>query len=101
MKSKIPCEPGPAPLMKLAQATGLCGGTLVPRSLNPPPARSFCRLGSRPAFIMRSRQARVHAVDADDDHLLAGGSRRAAAAAEPVVAGAQPGGAGGRGRGRP
>ena len=54
MKSKIPCEPGPAPLMKLAQATGLCGGVLVPRLLKPPPARSFSRLGSRPAFIMLS-----------------------------------------------
>ena len=31
MKSKMPCEPGPAPLMKLAQATGLCGGMLVPQ----------------------------------------------------------------------
>ena len=26
MKSNIPCDPGPAPLMKLAQATGLSGG---------------------------------------------------------------------------
>src|SRR5437588_1622240 len=54
MKSKMPCEPGPAPLMKLAQATGLCGGMLVPRSLKPPAARSLVRLGSRPAFIMLS-----------------------------------------------
>ena len=76
MKSKMPCEPGPAPLMKLAQATGLCGGMLVPRLLKPPVAGSFSRLGSRPAFIMRFRQPRVHAVDADDDHLLARGSAR-------------------------
>ncbi len=54
MKSKIPWSPGPAPLMKLAQATGLCGGVLVPRVLNPPPARSFSRLGSRPSCIIRS-----------------------------------------------
>ena len=52
MKSKMPCEPGPAPLMKLAQATGLCGGMLVPRLLNPPAARACARLGSRPGFIM-------------------------------------------------
>ncbi len=54
MKSKIPWLPGPAPLMKLAQATGLCGGVLVPRGLNPPPARSFSRLGKSPSFIIRS-----------------------------------------------
>ena len=54
MKSKIPWAPGPAPLMKLAQATGLCGGVLVPSGLKPPPARSLSRLGSRPSFIMRS-----------------------------------------------
>ena len=40
--------------MKLAQATGLCGGVLVPRLVKPPPERSFSRLGSRPAFIMLS-----------------------------------------------
>src|SRR5271156_904747 len=56
MKSKIPCEPGPAPLMKLAQATGLCGGMLVPSSLKPPDVRSFARLGSRPSFIMLSER---------------------------------------------
>ena len=71
MKSKMPCEPGPAPLMKLAQATGLCGGMLVPSLLKPPAARSLARLGSRPASIMLSRQAGVHAVDADHDDLLA------------------------------
>ena len=54
MKSKIPCEPGPAPLMKFAQATGLWGGVLVPNLLKPPLARSFSRFGSRPAFIMLS-----------------------------------------------
>ena len=54
MKSKMPCEPGPAPLMKLAQATGLCGGMLVPSGLKPPTSRSRARCGSWPAFIMDS-----------------------------------------------
>ena len=53
-KSKMPCEPGPLPLMKLAQATGLCGGMLVPSRLNPPVARSLAKWGSRPSFIMFS-----------------------------------------------
>ena len=53
MKSKIPCEPGPAPLMKLAQATGLCGGMLVPRSLTRRGRGASPRLGSRPAAIIR------------------------------------------------
>ena len=54
MKSKIPCEPGPAPLMKLAQATGLCGGMLVRSGRKPPCLRSRSRCGSSPAFIMAS-----------------------------------------------
>ena len=29
IKSKIPCPPGFIPVMKLDQATGLCGGMLV------------------------------------------------------------------------
>jgi hypothetical protein len=52
MKSKMPCEPGPDPLMKLAQATGLCGGMLVPNSLNPPAVVIFVKFGSKPSFIM-------------------------------------------------
>ena len=48
----MPCEPGPAPLMKLAQATGLCGGMLVPSLRNPLRRASWSRLGSRPAFII-------------------------------------------------
>src|SRR6266404_9971325 len=52
MKSKMPCEPGPEPLMKLAQATGLCGGVLVPRSLKPPAAAILVKFGINPAFIM-------------------------------------------------
>jgi len=31
MKSKIPCPPGSRPVMKFAQATGLSGGSEVPR----------------------------------------------------------------------
>ena len=76
MKSKIPCEPGPAPLMKLAQATGLCGGVLVPRLLKPPLGRSFCEVGEQTGLHHAFRQPRVHPVDADDDHLLARGSAR-------------------------
>ena len=68
MKSKIPCEPGPAPLMKLAQATGLCGGMLVPNGRNPPCRRSRSRCGSSPGVHHGLRQAGIHAVDADDDH---------------------------------
>src|SRR5207253_313874 len=45
-------EPGPAPLIKLAQATGLCGGMLVPRLLNPPAELIFSRFGSSPSLIM-------------------------------------------------
>src|SRR5262245_30877191 len=52
MKSKMPCEPGPEPLIKFAQATGLCGGILVPRLLNPPAAAIFDKLGRSPATIM-------------------------------------------------
>ncbi len=37
--------------MKLAQATGLCGGMLVPRTRYPPRLRRRSRLGSLPAFI--------------------------------------------------
>ena len=65
MKSKIPCEPGPAPLMKLAQATGLCGGMLVP-SLRKPPCRAKpVEIGQQAGLHHALRQAGIHPVDAD------------------------------------
>ena len=33
MKSKMPCEPGPAPLMKVAQATGMAAVIVRPGGL--------------------------------------------------------------------
>ena len=100
MKSKIPCEPGPAPLMKLAQATGLCGGVLVPSVLKPPPARSFSRLGSRPAFIMRSDSRGSMPSMPMTITFLPRLRETWLPRAEPVVAHAQPGGADGAGGGR-
>ncbi len=35
-KSKMPWPPGSMPVMTLDQATGLCGGTVVPRRRNVP-----------------------------------------------------------------
>jgi hypothetical protein len=46
MKSKMPCEPGPAPLMKLAQATGKAKASLTKaraRSLSPRSAAQLAR----------------------------------------------------------
>ena len=45
---------GAGPVDEVAQATGLCGGMLVPSGLKPPTSRSRARLGSWPAFIMDS-----------------------------------------------
>ena len=50
MKSKMPCEPGPTPLMKFAQATGLCGGTLVPRSLEAAGRGDLREIRHQPGF---------------------------------------------------
>ena len=51
MKSKMPWVPGLAPLMKVDQATGLCGGMLVRRGEKWPVRDSFAKFGSSPAFM--------------------------------------------------
>ncbi len=38
--------------MKLDQATGLCGGMVVPSGANPPEAASFASPGMRPLSII-------------------------------------------------
>src|SRR5688572_5183841 len=45
MKSNMPCPPTSMPVMKLDQATGLCGGIVVARRRNSPFWRSRFRLG--------------------------------------------------------
>ena len=52
MKSKMPCAPGSRPVMKLDQATGLCGGIDVPSAAKPPEAASFANPGMRPLSII-------------------------------------------------
>ncbi len=96
MKSKIPWSPGPAPLMKLAQATGLCGGVLVPSGLKPPPALSLLRLGSSPSLIIRS-QSRGSMPSMPMTITFLPALRGVPPSAEPVIAGAQRRGAGGHG----
>src|ERR1035438_5623035 len=45
-KSKMPCWSGSRPVMKVDQATGLCGGMVVPSRLKLPCCRSRARFGS-------------------------------------------------------
>ena len=79
--------------MKLAQATGLCGGVLVPRLAETSAGPELLEVGKQAGLHHAFRQAGVHPVHADHDHLLAGTPRDVAAAAEPVVPHAQPRGA--------
>ena len=74
-KSKMPWPPGSRPVMKVDQATGLCGGMVVPRRLKSPSRRRRSRLGSEGQW--RSRKARIHAIDAQHDQLFGelGGAR--------------------------
>jgi hypothetical protein len=56
MKSKMPCPPGSRPVMKLDQATGDCGGVVVPSSLSPPRSISawkFCMRSGNSAIVSR------------------------------------------------
>lgn len=52
-KSKIPCPPASIPVMKLDQATGLCGGTAVSSGEKPPISAKRLRFGKRPSAIRR------------------------------------------------
>ena len=51
-KSKMPCPPGSSPVMKVDQATGLCGGMVVASDEKPPLAARRARPGKRPAAII-------------------------------------------------
>ena len=51
MKSKMPCPPASMPVIKLDQATGLCGGMLVPSSRNEPCSASFEKFGIFPSAM--------------------------------------------------
>ena len=53
MKSKMPCPPESMPVMKLDQATGLCGGTAVARGWKWPISASRLRFGMRPSSMKR------------------------------------------------
>ena len=53
MKSKMPCVPASAPVMKSDQATGLCGGTELISGANEPSRSRRARAGSRPSSIRR------------------------------------------------
>ena len=53
-KSKMPWPPGSSPVMKLDQATGLCGGMDVPSGAKWPVVASREKFGMRPR-AMRSR----------------------------------------------
>jgi hypothetical protein len=52
MKSKMPWAPGSRPVMKLDQATGLCGGIEVASGAKPPLFASCARPGRRPVSII-------------------------------------------------
>src|SRR6266849_8947797 len=49
MKSKIPCPPGFMPVIRLAQATGLCGGMLVCKLRKLPRAARAAKFGIFPS----------------------------------------------------
>ena len=51
MKSKIPCPPAFIPVIRFDQATGLCGGMLVPSSRNEPPAANREKFGIFPSCM--------------------------------------------------
>src|SRR5712692_1280017 len=51
MKSKIPCPPGFMPVIRLAQATGLCGGVLVCKLRKLPRAARAAKFGIFPSFM--------------------------------------------------
>ena len=71
-KSKMPCPPGSIPVVTLDQATGLCGGMVVARRLKSPCCAGVSEVRQRRP--VRFQELRIHAVDAEHDHLLAGGS---------------------------
>ncbi len=67
MKSKMPWPPGFIPVMKLDQATGLCGGVDV---LSRRKSRLGGELGERrqlPLFHPDFGEVGVHAVEAEDE----------------------------------
>ena len=48
-KSRMPCRPGPLPVMNVVHAAGVMGGCVERSTPDTPPTMNRCKFGIRPA----------------------------------------------------